>query len=234
MQLTLRNRFAIGSRLYYLSSTSATQKILEGDALLGSQTAGWKMEVHQRVLDVEPDGAAHILYRVLPVSLSPEAAATGLSIRKQVAYMLVTPLGHVIERSEASLIEPCVFPEQAVGVGDCWSVETELRFPFLAHPVPFSNRHTLAGIDDIDGVSCARINVHAESGRILVPGASDGETVEVEVENEGSIWFDHDDGTLVCVRMTTRAVPTIGGIRYDTLTTLTQQLISQPVPAGVN
>lgn len=233
MELTLRNRFARGSRLYYLSSTSVTQKILEGDTVLGSQTAGWKMEIHQRVLDVEADGSAHVLYRVLPVSLSPEATATGITIRKQVAYMLVTPVGTIIERSDVSPVEPCMFPEHPVSVGDTWPVESELRFPFLPDPVPYTNMHTLGGVDDIDGVPCARINLHAQSGRVLIPQDGTDESVEVLVENEGSVWFDHEDGTLVCVRMTTRAVPTIRGITYDTLTTLTQQLITQPVPAVV-
>jgi hypothetical protein len=232
VELTLRNRFTQGSRLYYLSTSSVTQKILEGEEVLGSQTAGWKMEIHQRVLEVDPDSSGHVVYQIIPVSLSPEATASGITLHRQVAYMHVDPLGRILEKSDMSPVVPCSFPEAPIQVGDSWDVECPIVFPFLAQPVSYVNRYTLAGLEEVDGVSCARITIHADSCRYKASLVNSDDMVEIVIENEGTVWFDHEDGTLVRLRMTTHAVPTIRGMQYDTLTSVAQQLIPQPVTAA--
>jgi len=227
MPLDLRHRFDVDQLLRYHASTSITQEVVEGGTSMGSQSVSWQTEIVQRVLDTEGDGAAHIVQTTVPLAESPQAAAMELPLERQVAYVLMDARGRIREKSDANTAPFCTLAEGPVEAGASWVVDNQIFFPFLAGPVSYRSTLTLSGVEEMDGRSCARIGIHADDTTARVPLADGSDSVRIDLSSEGTAWFDPDAGRLLRLQIRTVTRPRIRETLYDTVTTLTQQLVDE-------
>jgi len=219
--MELKLKFESGKSARATLDTEVTQRVSQGGEPGTSHTLSWKSDMRQRVLDVEPDGSAHVVYVTIPTEGIDEAAAAGVVLQRQVAYVHLDPQGRYREQTPVAPPAVCVLPEGPVEEGATWSAPAELAFPALGQSVRYEQQYRLEAAETLDGVACARISVRTEPTRAEVP-LFGGNVARVRLDGDAALWVGLD-GRVLRQEVRTHAVTTVGITDYETTTAVTQR-----------
>jgi hypothetical protein len=220
----LVQRYSPGLELRYQASTTLAQEMIEGGDCVDQQTVSWEATIHQKILALEADGAAHLVQTTTPHKVSAQAEVLGVSADIQVAYCLVEPHGHLRVKSDPSLPSVCVLAPHPVDTGATWQATHELYLPFMKRPKRYEVIYALGGDEDLDEQRCVRVDFVASRQVSHVPLVGLRGVAEVAVGSTGSFWIEPVAGRIVRLQGRTLLQVAIEERVFNTLTVATQQL----------
>lgn len=213
-EITLKNRFEKGQEIKYKSKTEIYNKARDDEKKkdIGTQSAVWEIEITQRILEIEGDMNAHILYHSTPVSVPIEAQMMGVLNKKQVIYVFMSPIGKIIEASGIGFQGIVNFPGKPIKQGDTWTEVTEVELPGFPQPLKHSRTFTLDGFEKIKEYECAKVIIASEGTELDIPAPDGRGNVKYTVKTKGEIYFAYVEGFLV-----KSAIATFFSSRYGSI-----------------
>jgi hypothetical protein len=199
VEVTLKNLFNKDQQIIYKSKTEIRNKAtdLEKKQEIGTQNASWEVEIEQRILEIEADHSAHIIYRSSPLAIPVEAQMMGVINKRQVIYILMSPQGKILEASGIGFQGIVNFPEKALKEGDEWQDSSTVDFPGLPQPIQHTRTFTLKGFQTVGSYECAHIIANSEETNLQVQAPDRSGMVSYSIRTTGEVFFAHKEGFLV-------------------------------------
>ncbi len=228
--LLLRLRLEPDLRIEYKAQTRVVQEIIDKGTLLGKNEQKWGTLIHQRVLCLEGD-SGHVVTISEPDGPPPEILVPGIQVQRQVMYAQMDARGNMLEVSGGSRGSTYSFPEGPVKPGTAWECQSEVQFPGMLAAVPSTNYFAVAGIEEVHGLECVRLEMSTSEVAFDMPLPDGQQIAKVLLENKGTLFFAPTEGLLVRLELHTRSIPKIQDYTFDTNTTLTQELVNWESPS---
>jgi len=228
--LLLRLRLEQDLRIDYKAQTRVIQEIIDKGTLLGKNEQKWDTRIQQRILRLEGD-TGHVLTTSEPDGPPPEILVPGIQVQRQVMYAQMDARGNMLEVSGGARGSTYSFPEESVKQGMAWESQSEVLFPGMLAPVPSTNFFAVAGIEQVHGMECVRLEMSTSEVSFDMPLPDGQQIARVLLENKGTLFFAPAEGLLVRLELHTRSIPKIQDYTFETNTTLTQELENWEAPS---
>jgi hypothetical protein len=227
MEVTLKNMFNKDQLILYKSRTEINNKATDKEKQkeIGTQTAHWEVEIEQRVLEIEKDQSAHIIYRSTPLSIPTEAQMMGVINKKQVIYILMNPQGKILDASGIGFQGIVNFPEKALKEGDKWQDTSTVDFPGLPQPIQHTRTFILKDFQAVGTHQCAHIIATSEETNLQVQSPDKSGTVNYSIKTTGEIFFAYKEGFLVKSTIDTSFSSTFGTTIMEGNNKFSQELL---------
>lgn len=226
-EIVLRNRFEKGQEVLYKSKTEIHNKARnkEKDKDIGTQDAAWEVEIRQRILELEGEDAAHVLYYSTPLTVPLEAQMLGVLNKKQVIYVLMNTRGKVLEASGIGFQGIVNFPEKPLKDGDTWTDVSEMELPGFPQSTKHNRTFKLAGIERVKDYDCVKLIATSEETELEVPTPDRSGKVKYVLKTNGEIYFAYKEGFLVRSTLDTAFTSTFGTTIMEGTNRFSQELL---------